>query len=418
MTNEIETDDGEVPTTALVPMQLQQQVALAQTPAQARVDSITRMLDAAYQRASMLELTPEESKALLEPFPDEDIRTGAGGDANLLYLEHASIRRRLLSVFGPGRWTPVTRRYWTEDYVTSKGEPAVRVYADMVLLIRGCYAGEAMGAGSYFPKNAKQNYSDAAEAAQSEALRRIAGKYLGVGIQLWDKTWCEAWKARKRAPARQEQRQPAPQPAAPAAQQPPTVPPQNGNAAPPLTGKELMGRLHDFEQKLSKAGLCDPGKLISHILTWGQKKGEKALIADWTGDILGAAVEEAKGFKRYRQIQKEIARLRLQPADVDDLCNRNKVATLDVLARSEALSKIALDYLGGIKTPEPPKSRPRSATARQIEELELEAERLEYTDADIADSLKPYKAQTWADLNEPEATELLAELRDAQPAAN
>ncbi len=167
MTNEIE-DDGEVPNTALVPVQPQTIQASVQTPAQARVDSISKMLDAAYQRASMLELTEEESRKLLADFPDEDVRTGAKGKADLLYIEGASIRGRLLSVFGPGRWVPVCRRMWTEEYRTDKGI-GIRVYTDVVLLIRGVVVGEAIGAGNYFPANVQQDYSDAAEAGQSEA---------------------------------------------------------------------------------------------------------------------------------------------------------------------------------------------------------------------------------------------------------
>ncbi len=172
--------------------------------AQARIDSVAKVIDAAYQRASMLELTDVEAKAIVAPFDDAAIRPGAKGKEHLLYLEHASVRSRMFEVFGPGRWSLICRRFWNEEYKTAKGTMAVRVYADCVLIVRGCYVGETIGAGSYFPNNDSQDYSDAAEAAQSEALRRICGKYLGIGLQLWNKAYTEDWKKRRNRPAQQE----------------------------------------------------------------------------------------------------------------------------------------------------------------------------------------------------------------------
>jgi hypothetical protein len=164
-------------------------------PQQARIDSVAKILDLAYQKASTLQLSPEESKALIAPFPDEAIRRGAGGNRDLLYIEHAYTRERLLEVFGPGQWALISRRMWTQSVGDSE-----RVYADCVLLIRGCYVGEAIGVMTYYPNNARLNYSDAAEGAQSEALRRITGKYLGIGLQVWKKDFCEAWKRREGKP--------------------------------------------------------------------------------------------------------------------------------------------------------------------------------------------------------------------------
>lgn len=204
------TDDSEVQN-ELAPLD-RQQTDLAQ----ARIDSVSALLDGAYKRASQLVLTDDERKSLLAAFPDEAVSFGAKGNANLAYLDHAIIRGRMFEVFGPGAWSLVCRRYWTEEYKTSKGL-AVRVYADCVMIVRGCYVGEAMGAGSFFPNNPQQDYSDAAEAAQSEALRRIAAKSLGIGLQLWSKGYTEALAARKRGGT--QQRQPEPEP-------------QNGNGGP------------------------------------------------------------------------------------------------------------------------------------------------------------------------------------------
>ncbi len=175
-----------------------------------RTEAVASLLHTAYEKASTLELSPQERQQLLAEFPDEAVRRGAGGDDDLIYIEHAYIRERLLQVFGPGAWSEVPRRIWGEDIRTSKGGMGTRLYADVVLLIRGCYVGEAIGAGTFYKDNPKQNYSDAAEAAQSEAVRRIANKKLGIGIQVYKKAWCEAWKERQNKPKSPAFTQPAP----------------------------------------------------------------------------------------------------------------------------------------------------------------------------------------------------------------
>lgn len=167
------------------------------TPQQARNESIANTLDAAYAKASMLQLSPEEAQKLAADFPDEDIRTGARGDDKLIYLEHAAVRRRMLEVFGPGQWTIINRRSWLD-------EGAGWLYADIVLVCRGCFVGECIGASRYSSKNARTNYADAVKGAESDALGRIAGTALGVGLQLWSKGFSGAWYARNRAPQRSQ----------------------------------------------------------------------------------------------------------------------------------------------------------------------------------------------------------------------
>lgn len=168
----------------------------ATTPAQARVEAVGATLARAYERASTLELTKEESDALTAPFPDEAFRPGADGKEELLYIEHATLRERLNAVLGVGRWSLITRRTWAEEYVTRKNEPATRIYVEAVLVVRGCFAAEAIGDMTYYPKNASQNYGDAVEGAKSAALRRCA-KELGIGLQVWHKDFCEGWMRRK-----------------------------------------------------------------------------------------------------------------------------------------------------------------------------------------------------------------------------
>lgn len=167
----------------------------SKTVEQARKDSINDLLTSAYVNASRLELSEKEIAALTADFEDGDFYRGAAGNENLLYLSHVAIRNRISKVIGLGKWTLIIRRHWTEEFVTAKKEQAVRVYVEAVLMIRGCYVGEAIGDMTYYKSNASQNFGDAFEGAKSAALRRTA-KDFGVGLQPWNKDFCESWKQR------------------------------------------------------------------------------------------------------------------------------------------------------------------------------------------------------------------------------
>ena len=177
----------------------------AMTPAQAKVDAIASLTMKAYERAAELDLTPEESAALQADFPDDAFQPGAAGKENLIYIEHAHLRDRFNAVFGMGKWAIVPRNRWAEPF-TIPANPKYnkletegsRVYVEAMLVVRGCFGGEAVGAMEYYPKNAAQNYGDAVEGAKTAAFRRCA-KEFGVGLQAWKKEWCEGWWKRKRA---------------------------------------------------------------------------------------------------------------------------------------------------------------------------------------------------------------------------
>lgn len=168
------------------------------TPEQARIETVHRVIGSAMDKASLLMLTPEESKSLQETFPDEAFKPGAAGKDELIYIEHASLRDRFNSVLGLGQWALIlTRPYWAELYQVWDKESggkksATRIYAQCALLVRGSYVAEAIGDSSYFPDNARMNYGDAAEGAKSQAFRRCA-KEFGVGLQAWHKDWCDGW---------------------------------------------------------------------------------------------------------------------------------------------------------------------------------------------------------------------------------
>lgn len=170
--------------------------AMALAPAIERPAAIQQLLAQATLKASTLILTKAEQKELRADFPDGDFQRGAGGDTNLLYLEHSAIRNRLSDVIGLGQWSFEIIRSWSEDFQAGNPpKPAVRVYVEGMLLIRGAKVGVAIGDGNYFKSNAKGNYGDAYESAKTAALRRCA-KDFGIGLQAFSKDWAEAWKKR------------------------------------------------------------------------------------------------------------------------------------------------------------------------------------------------------------------------------
>lgn len=154
------------------------------TPQQLRVIEVNEALAPAYARASTLELTDAEVAALMAPFPDDvvEIRPHDG----LIYIPHIFISNRLNEVFRPGKWAMVCRRHWLE------GET---MYGEYVLLIRGCFIGESVGGHPYVANNPKVNYSDTLESTAAEALRRIAGKRLSCGSQVWNPQYARDWVA-------------------------------------------------------------------------------------------------------------------------------------------------------------------------------------------------------------------------------
>jgi hypothetical protein len=75
------------------------------------------------------------------------------------------------------------------------------------------------------------------------------------------------------------------------------LPARNGDSRKlPANGKELLQRLNRFEQGLVKEGRCQAGALLRHVLEAGQRAGHPADLAEWTGNAMQLAVDEAKRF--------------------------------------------------------------------------------------------------------------------------
>lgn len=163
-----------------------------------RANAVSAMLAEAYKNTSGIKLLPEESKALREPFADDQVSDGAQGKAGLLYVQHIHLSDRLNDVLGIGQWAIVRRSQWPD-------EKAGKVYVDAVLLIRGAVAADAIGAARYTPTNRMTDYSDAVESGLSDALSRCC-KRLGIGSQVWDKAFCAGWLKRREAEAKKAQK--------------------------------------------------------------------------------------------------------------------------------------------------------------------------------------------------------------------
>jgi hypothetical protein len=184
------------------------------TASQAKIQAVADLTHSAYQKASSLKLSKEESDALQADFPDDAFKPGAGGNASLLYIEHAFLRDRFISVFGMGQWAIIPRRTWSETFKTIKGVEGERVYVEAMLIVRECFVAEAVGSMEYYHKNEGQNYGDAVEGAKTAAFRRCA-KEFGVGLQTWKKDWCDGWWARKNARSKKTNRVEDPGPTTP-----------------------------------------------------------------------------------------------------------------------------------------------------------------------------------------------------------
>jgi len=166
--------------------------ATVATADEARTIAVSDLLTAAYAQASTLKLTEAESKALRAPFSDDKVRGGAKGDERILYITHIHVSDRLNDVLGIGQWALVKRSQRAEQTKTVDGKPLTRIYFEGVMLIRGAFVAEAVGVGQYHPNNPKEDYGTGLESAMSDCLTRCC-KRLGIGSQVWDKGYCDAW---------------------------------------------------------------------------------------------------------------------------------------------------------------------------------------------------------------------------------
>lgn len=132
-----------------------------------------------------VKLTRTEEAALSEAVDAGDVRMKPSGQP---YLSHPAYTKWFNRAFGRLGWAIVPQ---SKPIKTISGRK-VSVVCPYMLYIHGQPAAFAMGEQEYFEDSNEQTYGDALEATVASALRRTA-KRLGVGLELWDKRWLQAF---------------------------------------------------------------------------------------------------------------------------------------------------------------------------------------------------------------------------------
>ncbi len=156
---------------------------------------------------------------------------------------------------------------------------------------------------------------DRRKAAFSDALKRAAVKF-GIGRYLYrlPSQWVE-YDPRKKQFAQTPTLPPSalPKPkksAVPVRLQAEPAAAKNATSM-PANGVELQRRVHDYDARLAKQGVCQAGDLVKHIVQAGIKAGYEADLATWSGPAITLAVEEARAFeaglRRQKSERKEVA---------------------------------------------------------------------------------------------------------------
>jgi hypothetical protein len=134
-----------------------------------------------------VKLTDKEEAILNEPVPEAEVLLKPHKAYPPAYLSHPSYTRWFNRAFGRLGWSLVP----ASKPLTVSGQ----VVCAYLLHIHGKPVALAWGEQDYFENNKNQSYGDALESTVASALRRCA-KRLGVGLELWDKTWTTAFHAR------------------------------------------------------------------------------------------------------------------------------------------------------------------------------------------------------------------------------
>lgn len=126
-----------------------------------------------------VKLSKHEEAVLNEQVAEKDILVKPTGQ---IYLSHPAYTKWFNRAFGRTGWSvvPAAKPMRSGNSVTCA----------YVLHIHGKPCAFAFGEQEYFENNKEQTFGDALEATIASALRRFA-KRLGVGLELWDKAFCD-----------------------------------------------------------------------------------------------------------------------------------------------------------------------------------------------------------------------------------
>lgn len=132
-----------------------------------------------------IKLTKAQKEILYAPVNENDVEIRTDG---LIYLPWMEYVTRLKEAFGMS---------WS---IIPKGDPRIgqsgrSILWGFYLIVEGKLAGFAYGEQEYYPSNLKMNWSDACEAAKSNALMRLC-KGLGMCLELWKPQFIKKWKSK------------------------------------------------------------------------------------------------------------------------------------------------------------------------------------------------------------------------------
>jgi len=128
-----------------------------------------------------LELTDEQNAILTAPVPDDEFDILP--DKGLVYVRHEYIRQRLNQAFKPAGWTMIEVSPFCRGPGNRGGD---EWYQKWALVVKKTLVGVAMSSATYNESNKNDNLSNTWETIQSDCLKRIAGKQLGVGLEAWN----------------------------------------------------------------------------------------------------------------------------------------------------------------------------------------------------------------------------------------
>ncbi len=93
---------------------------------------------------------------------------------------------------------------------------------------------------------------------------------------------------------------PAPKPTAkPAAKPAPKTAARVAAHTLPSSGDEFQRRLYDYDAKLAREGVCQPGELVKRVVEAGAKAGFDPDLATWDARGITLAAEQTKVFEAH-----------------------------------------------------------------------------------------------------------------------
>lgn len=150
-------------------------LAVTTPPAEKYVHGFEGMAEGAFDEKAIAVLKEPVDPRLVEVKPD-----------GIVYLPWTWYADRLNRAFGQGAWTIVPR-----DKAQIMGSHVIYFGA---LYVQKRFIREAAGECEYRANNPNMSYAACFEGAFSDCIVRCC-KILGIGKELWDPTWREAWLA-------------------------------------------------------------------------------------------------------------------------------------------------------------------------------------------------------------------------------